>query len=585
MELLAGALSLAVLPVLVILARWGANRWRYRRVPGPFAPPIIGNLPELRRHGSLHTYMDACRRRYGRVFKAFNKWIDGLVEASPQNGLMIYLGSKMFLFVAEPEGARKVMYKLINHNVGGMLTADRKAEFKANTKGLFAATGDDWRALRAAWQPAFSSSSLEQYARLMDGCALELAASLGRAGEEGRAVDLWREVGKMTMSVVGTCAYGIDFHTMDAPGRASGAEGAQLVQASQRIFEAGLLSGSAWGRPLLLFPDAERVVAWLAARLPDQALVDVTQARKTIVNVSRGLIRSWRTARGGCSPAPSAAPAAAAAKPAPRAPPAAAPAAAADAPGRDQGGKRPGGATGIAPGSFLGLMLEGNGGGRGGFDDDTVIAQSNTFILAGYETTANTLAYTLYAISANPRVQERVLAEIDAFGRDRAPGHADVAGGAFPYLEATLKESMRLFPAALMTHRLVSRPEGFDVQLPGGGSVNVQHGDTIYTASYCYMRDEAYWPAPLEFRPERFLPEGSALAPSLPLDHVFTPFGGGARLCIGYRFAKEEALIALVRLYQRFTFDLEPGVAPLRMVHRLTLSPADGVRARVVARA
>ena len=144
------------------------------------------------------------------------------------------------------------------------------------------------------------------------------------------------------------------------------------------------------------------------------------------------------------------------------------------------------------------------------------------------------------------------------------------------------------------------------------------------------MRDEAYWPAAEEFRPERFLPEGSALAPSLPLDHVFTPFGGapgpracvrmptrtacplarhggarkhapppaatkatppqttsggGARLCIGFRFAQEEALITLVRLFQRFTFDLEPGVAPLKMVHRLTLSPADGVRARVVARA
>jgi hypothetical protein len=77
---------------------------------------------------------------------------------------------------------------------------------------------------------------------------------------------------------VGTCAYGIDFHTMDDRGGAQGQEGEQLVRASQRIFEAGLLSGSAWGRPLLLFPDAERVVAWLAARLPDQALLDVTQA-------------------------------------------------------------------------------------------------------------------------------------------------------------------------------------------------------------------------------------------------------------------------------------------------------------------
>jgi len=79
--------------------------------------------------------------------------------------------------------------------------------------------------------------------------------------------------------------------------------------------------------------------------------------------------------------------------------------------------------------------------------------------------------------------------------------------------------------------------------------------------------------------------EGSALAPSLPLELVFTPFGGGPRLCIGYRFAQQEVLITLIRLLQRFTFELEPGMVPLRLVHRLTLSPRDGVRCRVVRRA
>lgn len=105
----------------------------------------------------------------------------------------------------------------------------------------------------------------------------------------------------------------------------------------------------------------------------------------------------------------------------------------------------------------------------------------------------------------------------------------------------------------------------------------------IYTAIYAQHRDEAVWPAALEFRPERFLPEGAALAPAS-LETAFTPFGGGARLCIGYRFAQQEALIALVRLFQRFTFALEPGMVPLRTAHFITLSPQDGVRCRVVPR-
>jgi cytochrome P450 len=87
-------------------------------------------------------------------------------------------------------------------------------------------------------------------------------------------------------------------------------------------------------------------------------------------------------------------------------------------------------------------------------------------------------------------------------------------------------------------------------------------------------------PLPCLARPQ----EGAALAPRLPLEVAFTPFGAGARLCIGYRFAQQEALIALVRLFQRFTFALEPGMVPLRTAHFITLSPQDGVRCRVVPR-
>ena len=65
---------------------------------------------------------------------------------------------------------------------------------------------------------------------------------------------------------------------------------------------------------------------------------------------------------------------------------------------------------------------------------------------AGYETTANTLAYAVWAISAHPRVQARVLAEVDAFGRGRPVGyeHLQAAGGPFPYLHAVLKETTRM---------------------------------------------------------------------------------------------------------------------------------------------
>jgi cytochrome P450 len=83
--------------------------------------------------------------------------------------------------------------------------------------------------------------------------------------------------------------------------------------------------------------------------------------------------------------------------------------------------------VGVDPGSFLGLMLSARSRETGEqLGDKTVVAQSNTFILAGYETTANTLAFCIYNIAAHPEVQQRVLEEIDSYGRDRAPRSQDL---------------------------------------------------------------------------------------------------------------------------------------------------------------
>lgn len=172
-----------------------------------------------------------------------------------------------------------------------------------------------------------------------------------------------------------------------------------------------------------------------------------------------------------------------------------------------------------------------------------------------------------------------MLAEVDAFGRGRPVTHADLGeeGGAFPYLEATIKETLRLYPPATATHREVHLDGGYEV-VPGA---RLNKGEPLYVSMYCVQRDEAYWPAALEFRPERFLPEGAALAPSLPLELVYCPFGGGARLCVGMRFAWMELVVTLVRLYQRFTFELADGMVPLPLVQTMTLGPRDGVRCRV----
>ncbi|KAI8476255.1 MAG: cytochrome P450, CYP711 clan [Monoraphidium minutum] len=603
------AVVLAV-AALVTAALWTANRWKLRRIPGPFAPPVIGNLPGVIKYG-FHVYLDMCRRRYGRIFK-------------------IYLGSAPFIVIADAEAGRKVNYRFTERAIGPQLSSEKSGRDTEALLGLVAAKGDEWRALRMAWQPAFASGSLAAYSGLMDGCALKLVDQLAAAAAEGAAVDIWRALGTMTMGVVGTTAFGIDLHTQDDPHSNAGAEGHRLVSASQRVFSSSsIVTGSRYQPLLLMFPRAARGVQWLAARLPDRSLIELTKARGVIRDTSMGLIHNWRAARApagapagaGTAPADAAlaadgapaarhvadatleelqgepppllVPSAPAAAPAPggaadgsddtapagdarrkaaaaAAPPAKAkaPAGAAAAPAAAEGdAPRRGGAADVEPGSFLGLLLRARDreSGAARFSDATISAQASTFILAGYETTANALSYAVYCIASNPR--ERLLAEVT---------HADL--GAFTYSEAVIKEALRLYPPAILTSRVITRDEGA-VIAPG---VTLPKGTNVFTAPYCYQRDEAYWPRPLEFAPERFLPEGSALAPTT--DSAWTPFGAGPRMCIGWRFALNEAKIALVRLHQRFTFDLQPGQVPLQLRQGLTLSPANGVWVTPVAR-
>eukprot|EP00775_Hariotina_reticulata_P006333 gene6333-6567_t len=524
--------------------------------------------------------------------------------------LQMYLGSSMLLVVCDPDVARRLNYKMINRQIGNQLRLGKKDD-QFTFQGLVAAKDEEWRTLRLAWQPAFQSGSLEGYCDLMDSCAAHLAERLKKQGESGQVVEMWRELGRMTLQVVGSTAYGVDFHTM--PDDASSCEevsaGVRLMQACQTVFSAGGLSrGSVYLLLNAMFPKLP-LVSWLARNFPDKRLVTFVEARNSIRDVSSELIGHWRhdhsvevtaSAGNGCVPAAveptmadGSAPStdqpiietiSATVDPTDRAP--AGPHRHAGDDTRDQApkttaanqgkGVRRAAGLGIQPGSFLGLMLSARNRASGNhLTDVQVIAQSNTFILAGYETTANTLLYCVYNIAAHPKVQERLLQEIDAYGRHRKVAYADV--GQFPYTEAIVRESLRLYPPATLLNREI-KEGGFDVA-PG---IHAAAKTSVFTFVYGYQRDPDYWPAAEEFLPERWLPEGAAFAPTTP--DAWTPFGSGPRMCVGWRFALQEAKIALIRLYQQQTYELEPGQVPLVTQQSITLSPKYGVKVQVVAR-
>jgi len=175
-----------------------------------------------------------------------------------------------------------------------------------------------------------------------------------------------------------------------------------------------------------------------------------------------------------------------------------------------------------------------------------------TLLLAGHETTASALAWTVHRILTEPGVWER-------------------AAGDEGYLDAVIKETLRMNPVIPDVLRIVKVPMRI-----GGTELPAEVGvaPNIYAAHH---RPDT-WPDPYTFRPERFL--GTRPSP-----YEFLPFGGGMRRCLGQAFALHEMKVVLATLLARTDLTLAPGYR-LRVVRRnITWAPSEGMPVVVTRRA
>ena len=184
-----------------------------------------------------------------------------------------------------------------------------------------------------------------------------------------------------------------------------------------------------------------------------------------------------------------------------------------------------------------------------------------TFIVAGHETTAQTLAWALYLMGHDTEAQERARAEAQAALGGRVAGADDLAS--LPYIRQIIDETLRLYPAG----GLLSRTARADDTLCG---TRISKGDTVMIPVYALGRHRDLWEAPDEFRPERFKDRKA-------IDrYAYLPFGDGPRICIGASFALQEAVIILATLLSRFRFRAVKGRTPdPKML--VTLRPEGGV--------
>ncbi len=196
--------------------------------------------------------------------------------------------------------------------------------------------------------------------------------------------------------------------------------------------------------------------------------------------------------------------------------------------------------------------------------DRQVRDEAVTMMIAGHETTANALTWSLYLLGTHKDILARARqAAFEAVG-GRTPTFDDLPR--LGYLRQVIDEAMRLYPPAWALGRCAMNDDtlsGFHV--PGGSYVLV--------SPYLTHRHPGVWPDPLRFDPDRFSPERAGAIPK----YAHIPFGAGPRFCIGAGFAATQAVLMLTTILQRCK-DLAPApgarVIPWAMI---TLRPRYGM--------
>ncbi|XP_023951640.1 cytochrome P450 4C1-like [Bicyclus anynana] len=219
--------------------------------------------------------------------------------------------------------------------------------------------------------------------------------------------------------------------------------------------------------------------------------------------------------------------------------------------------------------SFLELLIQLSGGEKG-YTDLELREEILTIIIAGTDTSAVGMAFTLMLLGKYPDIQQKVYEELkEVFGdSNRQLVKEDLPK--LKYLERVVKESLRLFPPVPIIIRKVEK----EMTLPSG--VIIPSGSGIIVSIFGAHRDPKYWgPDAEHFDPDRFLPE------RFNLQHAcsYMPFSNGPRNCVGYQYALKSIPTALTSILRNYKVVGEPEKGPIpniRVKFDIMLKAAEG---------
>jgi cytochrome P450 len=397
-------------------------------------------------------------------------------------------------------GPRTVVV-VADHEASGQVLRTRPDGFRRSSRlevaardmgmsmGLFGAEGEAWRNQRRMVMASFAPGHVKAYFPALLKVAQRLQGRWRQAAQQGTAIALQADLMRFTVDAITGLAFGADVNTLESD--------EDVIQRHlDQIF------------PALFRRIFAQVPYWRYIKLPRDRQLDRSVAE---VNVAiTGFIAQARS-RLQADPA-----------------------------------RRE------APPNLLEAMIVAADEAGSGVDDRDVAGNVLTMLLAGEDTTANTLAWMIYLLTRHPQALQRAQQEV---WRVVGPGANEVAGftpekmAALDYIEACANEAMRLKPVApfLPVEALQDTVVG-DVQVPQGTLVmNLLRHDSV---------SDAHFPDPLAFKPERWLeggdPHGHATTQASSAKRVAMPFGSGPRICPGRYLALLEIKLAMATLLSGF---------------------------------
>lgn len=389
---------------------------------------------------------------------------------------------------------RKPVLVVADHQVVAAVLRERPEVFRrpatttqvslemGGTPGLFLAEGRQWRNQRRVVMTGFAPGAIRAYFPAIAAVAQRLQRRWERAALEGSAVDLSADLKRYTVDIIAGLAFGTEVNTLEAGDDVIQRHLDDILPATMR-------------RSLAIFP------YWRYVKLPQDRRLERSVA--ALQSAVAALIASARQ-RMQANPTL-----------------------------REQ------------PANLLEAMIAAADQPGSGVDDQAVAGNVSTMLLAGEDTTANSIAWLIYLLQRHPEALRLATQEVQRIAPDSAALSLEQMD-ALPYLDACISEAMRLKPVApfLPLEALQDTVVG-DVQVPQGTIVwAVLRHDSL---------DAAYFSDPLAFQPERWLaPAGSPQAAD---KRVTMPFGSGPRMCPGRYLALLEIKTAMAMLLGQFVIE------------------------------